>query len=581
MKKEEFKPYISDEHIQTEFTPTAIIIGILLSVVFGAANAYLGLRVGLTISASIPAAVISMGVLRIILRKNSILESNMVQTIGSAGESLAAGSIFTMPVLFLWSKEGLTEVPSLLTISLLAFFGGILGILFMVPLRNALIVKEHYTLPYPEGTACAEVLLAGESNNSGANTVFAGIGISALIKFIVDGLKIIPSTITATIHSLKTEFSVQVYPALTAVGYICGFNIAAYMFAGGLLGWFVLISLIKSLPLIISTFSSTLRGLKEKNSVTNKRTNINLDIRIVGILIALVILAIWLIPVIPVGLLGAILIAIFGFFFATVSSRMVGLVGSSNNPVSGMTIATLLVTAFIIKSISGSTASGMIATIAIGSVICIISAMAGDTSQDLKTGYILGATPMRQQIGEMIGASVSAITIGGVLLLLDKAWGFGTTELSAPQAMLMKLITEGVMNGQLPWVLVFIGVFIAIAIELTGIPVLPVAIGLYLPLELSSPIMLGGVLSLIIKKINHSSKADSHSSKGILFSSGLIAGEGLVGIILAILAVVGIDKNINLQNTLNFGITGSILLLLFIVLLMLYMGLNKKGNKNE
>ena len=207
--------------------------------------------------------------------------------------------------------------------------------------------------------------------------------------------------------------------------------------------------------------------------------------------------------------------------------------------------------------------------------------MAGDTSQDLKTGYILGATPMRQQIGEMIGASVSAITIGGVLLLLDKAWGFGTTELSAPQAMLMKLITEGVMNGQLPWVLVFIGVFIAIAIELTGIPVLPVAIGLYLPLELSSPIMLGGVLSLIIKKINHSSKADSHSSKGILFSSGLIAGEGLVGIILAILAVVGIDKNINLQNTLNFGITGSILLLLFIVLLMLYMGLNKKGNKNE
>lgn len=627
MKKEEFKPYISNEHIQTEFTPTSIIIGILLSVVFGAANAYLGLRVGLTISASIPAAVISMGVLRIILRKNSILESNMVQTIGSAGESLAAGSIFTMPVLFLWSKEGLTEVPSLLTISLLAFFGGILGILFMVPLRNALIVKEHYTLPYPEGTACAEVLLAGESNNSGANTVFAGIGISALIKFIVDGLKIIPSTITTTIHSLKTEFSVQVYPALTAVGYICGFNIAAYMFAGGLLGWFVLIpaivffggnsiitpqdiaisqlsaseiwssyiryigagavacggiiSLIKSLPLIISTFSSTLRGLKEKNSVTNKRTNINLDIRIVGILIALVILAIWLIPVIPVGLLGAVLIAIFGFFFATVSSRMVGLVGSSNNPVSGMTIATLLVTAFIIKSISGSTASGMIATIAIGSVICIISAMAGDTSQDLKTGYILGATPMRQQIGEMIGASVSAITIGGVLLLLDKAWGFGTTELSAPQAMLMKLITEGVMNGQLPWVLVFIGVFIAIAIELTGIPVLPVAIGLYLPLELSAPIMLGGVLSLIIKKINHSSNADSHSSRGILFSSGLIAGEGLVGIILAILAVVGIDRNINLQNTLNLGITGSILLLLFIILLMLYMGLNKKGNKNE
>ena len=631
MKDEQFKPYIPADKITPEFTVTSVIMGMLLAVVFGAANAYLGLRVGMTVSASIPAAVISMGVIRVIMKKDSILESNMVQTIGSAGESLAAGAIFTLPVLFLWAKDGIMDSPSLLTIMLISLCGGILGVLFMVPLRNALIVKEHGTLPYPEGTACAEVLLAGEEGGASAKSVFAGMGFAALFKFITDGIKVIPSVITAPIKSLKTELSAEVYPALLGVGYICGPKIASYMFAGGILGWFVLIpaivtfggstilypgtisiadlyatkgasaiwsnyikyigagavatggiiSLIKSLPLIVKTFSDAIKGMKGDKNTGKLRTEQDIDMKAIAIGIVVVTIAIWLIPDIPVTILGAILIVIFGFFFATVSSRMVGIVGSSNNPVSGMAIATLLFATLCLKVTGDVGVHGMKGAIGIGSVICIIAAMAGDTSQDLKTGYILGATPMRQQIGEMIGASVSAITIGGVLLLLDKAWGFGTTELSAPQAMLMKLITEGVMNGQLPWVLVFIGVFIAIAIELTGIPVLPVAIGLYLPLELSAPIMLGGVLSLIIKKINHTSNADNHSSRGILFSSGLIAGEGLVGIILAILAVVGVDKNINLQNNLNLGITGSILLLIFIILLILYMGFNKKGNKNE
>ncbi len=240
-KKEEFRPYIPAEKITSEFTFTSIFMGIILAVVFGAANAYLGLRVGMTVSASIPAAVISMGVIRVIMRKDSILESNMVQTVGSAGESLAAGVIFTMPALFLWAKEGVTETPSMISITLIALCGGMLGVLFMIPLRNALIVKEHGVLPYPEGTACAEVLLAGEEGGSSAKSVFMGMGLAAVFKFLVDGFKVIPGVVSANIKSLKTELSAEVYPALIGVGYICGPKISSYMLAGGILGWFVFI----------------------------------------------------------------------------------------------------------------------------------------------------------------------------------------------------------------------------------------------------------------------------------------------------------------------------------------------------
>mgnify|MGYP000093443246 FL=1 len=472
-KKNEFKPFIPADKIVPEFTVTSVILGVILAVIFGGANAYLGLRVGMTVSASIPAAVISMGVIRVLMKKDSILESNMVQTIGSAGESLAAGAIFTLPVLFLWAKEGVTDKPSIITISLIALFGGVLGVLFMVPLRNALIVKEHGVLPYPEGTACAEVLLAGEEGGSEAKSVFAGLGIAALFKFVVDGLKVIPGVITIPLKSLKTELSAEAYPALLGVGYICGPKIASYMFAGGIIGWFVLIpaivtfggstvlypgtkaisdmyaaggasaiwssyiryigagavaaggiiSLIKTLPLIVKTFADSIKGIKGgSGEKTSLRTEQDLDMRVIGIGVLVIIIAIWLLPEIPVSPLGAILIVIFGFFFATVSSRMVGIVGSSNNPVSGMAIATLLFATLCLKATGDTGSHGMTGAIAIGSVICIIAAMAGDTSQDLKTGYILGATPKKQQIGELIGAVIAAFTIGGVLLLLDSAW---------------------------------------------------------------------------------------------------------------------------------------------------------------
>ncbi len=620
MDNKEFKPFVPADKITPEFTVTSIIMGVILAVVFGAANAYLGLRVGMTVSASIPAAVISMAVIRVILKKDSILESNMVQTIGSAGESLAAGAIFTLPALFLWAKEGVMDAPSMVEIAIISVVGGLLGVLFMVPLRNALIVNEHGILPYPEGTACAEVLLAGEEGGSSAKSVFIGMGVAAVFKFLVDGLGVVAGVVTAKIEALKTELSAEVYPALVGVGYICGPKIAAYMFAGGIIGWFVcipaivtfggdtilypadvsiaelyaaggasaiwskyiryigagavaaggIISLCKTLPLIVKTFKEAIAGLKGTKSTSNLRTEQDLSMKVICIGVIAMILLLWALPVIPVTLLGAIVIVVFGFFFATVSSRMVGLVGSSNNPVSGMAIATLLIATALLKVTGDVGAHGMQGAIAIGSIICIIACMAGDTSQDLKTGYILGATPKKQQIGEVLGTVVSGLAIGGVLFLLDKAWGFGSEAIPAPQATLMKMIVEGVMNENLPWALVFIGAFIAIAFEVIGVSSLPVAIGLYLPLELSSTIMIGGLIRLVIDKKNAKAgkKDGGEASNGILFCSGMIAGEGLVGILLAIFAVIGIDSAINVSGSFTTGQIGGLVLIIAMIVLV-------------
>ena len=629
--KNEFKPYISAEKITPELTVTSIIMGVLLAVIFGAANAYLGLRVGMTVSASIPAAVIAMGVIRILLRRNSILESNVVQTIGSAGESLAAGAIFTLPALFLWASEGKMDKPNLLEITLIALIGGLLGVFFMIPLRNALIVKEHGTLPYPEGTACAEVLLAGENGGSSASTVFAGMGFAALFKFIIDGLKVVSGEISVRVKGFAGEIGTQIYPAVMSVGYICGARISSYMFAGGVLSWLVLIpmavlfggdavlypasvsiselyesggasaiwssyiryigagalaaggiiSLIKSLPLIIKTFGGAVKNMKGVGTAGSERTAQEINIKIVVVAILILTVLIWLIPAIPVSLLGAFIIVIFGFFFATVSSRMVGLVGSSNNPVSGMAIATLLIATLILKITGANGVAGMASAIAIGSIICIVSAIAGDTSQDLKTGYILGATPRKQQTGEIIGVVAAALAIGGTLYLLDSAWGFGSDELAAPQATLMKIIVEGVMGGNLPWGLVFTGVFIAVAIELIGIPVLPFAIGVYLPVQLNACIMVGGVIRLVFDKLKRDNKEEIVND-GILFSSGMIAGEGLVGIALAILAVFGLGDVIDLSSKVPNAVYqyGGLALFAIIILTVLKFTVWKKRDKS-
>ena len=623
--EKEFKPFVPADKVMPELTVTSIILGVLLAVLFGGANAYLGLRVGMTVSASIPAAVISMGIIRVILRKDSILENNMVQTIGSAGESLAAGAIFTMPALFMWAAEAGEAAPSLLEIGMIALCGGVLGVLFMVPLRTALIVKEHGTLPYPEGTACAEVLLAGEGGGSKATTVFAGLGIAAIYKFIADGLKIFPSEVDFEFKGYKgSGVGMDVLPALAGVGYICGPKISSYMLAGGTIAWFVImpliamfggdavlypasapvselgtwgiwgsfiryigagavlaggiISLIKSLPLIVRTFRDAMKGYNIKDGGT-LRTQKDIPMNIVILLIGILAIVMWLIPVIPVTLLGAIIIIIFGFFFATVSSRMVGLVGSSNNPVSGMAIATLLIATIILKATGNIGMPGMVAAITIGSIICIIAAISGDTSQDLKTGYILGATPMKQQIGEIIGAVVSALAIGGVLYLLNAAWGYGSAELPAPQATLMKMVVEGIMGSNLPWTLVFCGVGIAIVVEILGIPVLPFAVGLYLPIHLSTPIMVGGLIRLYVEKKKYGSENDRRQTveNGILYTSGLIAGEGLVGILLAVFAVVGF--NVDISNMISLGNIGG--LIAFALLMVTVFYFMKIKNKNK
>ena len=631
--KNEFKPYVPAEKVTPEITVTSIVMGILLAVIFGAANAYLGLRVGMTVSASIPAAVIAMGVIRIIMRKNSILESNIVQTVGSAGESLAAGAIFTLPALFLWAAEGKMDKPSIIEITLIALIGGLLGVFFMVPLRNALIVKEHGTLPYPEGTACAEVLLAGEKGGANASTVFAGMGFAALFKFIIDGLKVVSGEVSAHVKGYAGEIGTQIYPAVMSVGYICGARISSYMFAGGVLSWLIIIplivlfgensilypsvdatvgqlyaeggagaiwgsyiryigagalaaggiiSLIKSLPLIVKTFGGAMKSISGAGVASQERTARDINLKVVIIAIAILTVLVWLVPAIPVNPLGAVIVVVFGFFFATVSSRMVGLVGSSNNPVSGMAIATLLIATLILKLTGSQGIAGMCSAIAIGSIICIVSAIAGDTSQDLKTGYLLGATPKKQQIGEIIGVIAAALAIGGTLYLLDSAWGFGTDELAAPQATLMKLIIEGVMGGNLPWALVFTGVFIAVVVEIVGIPVLPFAIGIYLPVQLNACIMVGGLVRLVLEKMKRKDEEKKEIiNDGILFCSGMIAGEGLVGILLALLAVFGVSSVIDLSAYIPSGVSkiGGIVLFAVIILTLLKFTVWKKRNK--
>lgn len=627
VKGEDFKPYVPAEKTERELTVASVVVGALLAVVFGAANAYLGLRVGMTVSASIPAAVISMAVMRVILRRNSLLESNMVQTIGSAGESLAGGVIMTMPVFFLWAEEGAAESPGPVALSILALCGGVIGVLLMIPLRHSLMVEEHGVLPYPEGTACAEVLLAAEKageGEGGGKGIFAGIGIAALAKLLTDGLGCIPGTVTAKIESLKTEFSAEAYPALVGVGYICGARVSAYMLAGGVLGWFVLIpaiaifgggtvlfpatqtvaelyaqggagdiwsnfiryvgagmvaaggvfSLVKSLPGIAAAVGGALRGMQGGGGADAKRTERDLNLKAAMGAVAALLVALVVLPGVPVAWPGAVLILLIGLFFGAVSARIVGIVGSSNNPVSGMTIAAMLGTALVFKLIGADGTAGMVAAIAVGSVTSIVMAIAGDTSQDLKTGFLLGATPKKQQIGEIIGVAASAAVIGGVMILLNSAWQFGSKEMAAPQATMMKMLVEGVMSGNLPWTLIFIGAFLAVSIELLGIPVLPVAIGLYLPLELSVTVMAGGAARWLSDWYNR--KKGREGGSGILFCSGLVAGEGLVGILLAVVAVAGLGDAIDLSSRFSTGPAGGVGLLVFLTACVLWYGRGKE-----
>jgi len=464
----------------------------------------------------------------------------------------------------------------------------------MHPLRGTLIVKEHGVLPYPEGTACAQILLAGEKRKKGeaspSLTVLAGIGTAAALKFLTDGLRVFSGVLTIKIPKLWTQFSVETYPAIVSVGYICGLRICSYLFAGGLLTWVVLIpaimlfgennvlfpgtipiteiyeiggarmiwstyiryigagavaaagfiSLVKNIPLIAGAFIKSMKGLKTENSDPEIRTNRSLKRRYVFAGLVFAIILIVVIPSVHLDVLGAILVLLFAFFFSAVASRVAGIIGSTNTPVSGMVIATLLISTLLLKAGGYDMVSVMLGAISIGTIVSIASAIATDISQDLKTGHLLGATPWKQQAGEIIGVTAAGAVMGLVLFALDSAWGFGSERLPAPQAMLMKMIVEGIVEGDLPWMLVIIGALIAVPLELMSIPALPFTIGLYLPLELSAATMLGGVLRLFVDKRNYKSAEEKEKSvsSSILCCSGMIAGEGIIGIFLAGLAVI-------------------------------------------
>jgi putative OPT family oligopeptide transporter len=579
-----YQPFISPEQRPPEFTLTAVIIGIILAIVFGAANAYLGLIIGMTISASIPAAVISMAIIRGILRRNSILENNIVQTMTTAGEALASGAIFTLPALFLWKVN-----PSLYKITLIVLTGGFLGVLFMIPLRRILVVKEHGKLPYPEGTACARVLMAGEQGGARAKLVFLGLGVGGVFKAAMDALKLFPSEISTAVAGLRQGMvGMDTLPSLLGVGFIVGPRIGGLMLAGGVFGWLVLIpmiayfgqgsgliapasgpihgmdawaiwdnyiryigagavaaggiiSLIRTLPTLWKSLAGMWTSVRshgmggDGDYDRTLRTEQDLPTRWTIPAAVVILLLIAFLPQLHVTLIGALGILIVGFLFVTVSARIVGIVGSSSDPVSGMTIATLLIVATVYRAAGFTGLGGMVMSLVVGAIICTALAIAGDISQDLKTGFLVGATPRKQQLAMLIGVLASGVCIGWVLLLLNDAYGFGSKALPAPKAVLMKLIVEGIMNANMPWDLVLIGAAAAVTVELLGVESLPFAVGVYLPIHTSVPIFLGGLLRWLSGKWTRRSgvSAEDVSERGILISSGLIAGESLVGILIA------------------------------------------------
>lgn len=604
-----FKPFVAASEKQKEFSARAIILGILLSLVFAIGNAYLGLKVGMTISASIPAAVLSMAILRTFFKRVGILENNIVQTVASVGEGLAGGVIFTIPALFL-----LGATPSIPHIFTLALLGGILGILFMIPMRRYIIVQEHGILPFPEGKACAEILKAGEKSAPHASLAIWGIIIGAIYKLLNSALYLWNETVSFTVKKYQnTLVSMDCTPALLGVGYIIGPRISAVLFTGSALGWWVLIPLISKFgsgappifpskvpiesmsatdiwsnyiryigagavavgglitlfriaPVIWKTIIESFRELfhlLQNKSKEIERTDKDISLSYLLLGSIAIILALWLMPGFHLNLVTIVLLVILGFFFVAVTSITVGLVGSSSSPVSGMTITTLLITCLVFLGLGWTDRIHLIAAITMGAVANVAIAMAGTTSQDLKTGFLLGATPRSQQVAEIIGLILPAAAIGFTLYLLNDAYGFGSTKLPAPQATLMALIAKGVIQQELPVVLVMIGIVFGLMIHFMRVPVLPFAIGLYLPLSLNSAIMLGGIVNLITEHFTHDNKS---IQRGVLISSGLVAGDACMGVLVALLTVLNIvpaSKTGWLNDWFSIG---------FFVLLSLWLG---------
>ena len=575
-----------------EITVKAAVSGILLGVVFGAANTYLGLKAGLTISTSIPVAVLTVVAFRALSAfgaRHSILEANTSQTIGSASSSVASGVLFTIPALFIWGMP-----PDWSQITLLAMCGGLIGVLAMIPLRRYLIAREHGKLPYPEGMACAEVLVAAESGGSQARPVFLGIAVGMLFKLLTDGFKLVAGKFELAL-AYKAKIAVSVSPALIGVGYILGIRVASVMVAGGALSALVIIpvinmwgsglempfypeteklirdmsaaeiwnryvryigagavatagiiTLIRSIPTMIESFRLGVSQLGSNVDEARDRTDRDLSFKTLLLVLAAILLVLALVPgvlgfidSVAVRVVASLLIAVFAFFFVTVSARIVGLVGVTSNPTSGMTIATLLGTSLIFYVLGWTDMYGKATALMVGTAVCIAASIAGDCSQDLKTGYVLGATPRVQQIGELIGVMTSAGVVCGVVILLHQSveGGLGGPELPAPQGVLMKLVIDGVLDQNLPWSLLFIGAALAALVALARLPSLAFAVGLYLPLYTMAPVFLGGLLRHLLTRKQTEDEAERRRERGILVGSGLVGGAGLTGVLLALWVV--------------------------------------------
>jgi putative OPT family oligopeptide transporter len=591
---ETYVPYTAGETL-SEFTWKAVLTGIVLGIVFGAANTYLGLLAGLTISTSIPVAVLTVVVFRVFSAaglRHSILESNISQTVGSASSSVASGVLFTIPALFIWGMR-----PAWAQITLLAMAGGLIGVLFMVPLRRYLIKQEHGQLPYPEGMACAEVLVAAEGGGKQAHGVFWGIGFGMAFQLVVQGLNLVRGTFQVALP-FKASIAARVNAPLLGVGYILGIRIATVMVAGGALSSLILIplinlwgqgvsepvfpeterlirdmtsgeiwdryiryigagavatagiiTLVRSIPTMVESFRLGLGEITRKVGAVRPavdRVDQDLGFGTVLLWLTAILIALTLVPgvlgyldSVPARALASLCIAVFAFFFVTVSSRIVGLVGVTSNPTSGMTIATLLGTSVVFLLLGWTDTLGKATALMVGTVVCIAASIAGDTSQDLKTGYILGATPRKQQIGELVGVLTSAGFVCLVILVLDQGTpgGLGGSELPAPQAVLMKLVIDGVLDQSLPWTLIGIGVGIAAIAALLRVPTLPFAVGVYLPLSTMGAVFLGGLLRWMLTRRQASDTAERRRERGVLFGSGLVGGGGLTGVLLAIWVV--------------------------------------------
>ncbi len=641
MKDEKLRQISSTGEV-AEMTAKAILTGIVFGVIFGAANAYLGLRVGLTVTTSIPIAVLSIAVFRAgasLWGRGTILEANMAQTVGSASSSLAAGTIFTIPALFLWDAR-----PTFWQVGVLALLGGILGVCAMIPLRRLLIVQADQELPYPEGRACAEVLKASEGEASASKWIFIGLAVGLGVKLALGLLHLMPDQIRYVIPGLpKAVLSLEIAPALLAVGYIIGYRSSGIMVSGSLIAALVLIPLIaivgdglalplfpeilnvksripirdmqptqiwasyvryvgagavaaagtiavmQSLPTMYASLTAVAAGLrrdrKKRDSGEDRRTDTDLPGSVVIAGAALVIIVLALIPglfagnlTFPQRFVAACGVAFFGVLFVAVSSRIVGLIGVSSNPTSGMTLVTLLAVSAVFVALGWRDGDARLAVLTVGTVVCIAASKAGDISQDLKTGFLVGGTPYRQQAGQLLSASIACWAVAGTVLTLGATYQFGSPELPAPQATLMKTVIEGVLSGSLPWGLVGAGIAFAIAAVLAGLPGLAFAIGLYLPLSSMTPIFLGGVIR---RWVEGKDSGKGKSNAGVLFASGLIAGEGIGGITLAIAVGAGLiskDHTVLISGTLgditSLTLTASILVLLFVS------GKNKSATAN-